>query len=312
MLEFSSFIKYVKRNLTDYLPEKYDGYDINLLSDFTKKNPKEDGVILRKGSEVDPLLMLTPFYTVYRSGKSMEEVMKAIADVYENINRIEAMFAPENILYETVRNHIFPQVQERGLCTENIKNIPHKLKDGFVISYFIHFKHADGAYIKVQITNEHLKHWRMDEERVTEKAWANMYRQLPPVFQKLEEYVKQEEHPVTGFAEKVEDKKMYMLTSSHGLNGAVYLFEKKFMERISDITGDDIIVLPKSVNGVLLLKKRNSYALEAFEETLEAMNLINRNQGERLAEHIYVYEYESQKLVQAKDWQQEQGMTLEM
>ena len=116
MKSYSEFMEYIKENVTDYLPERFESAEITIRQVVKNNDVVLDGLLISSpDSHVSPAIYLNPLYEQYKEGKDLDEIVSNIADTYiENIAPLEerAIQMPLDDMfdYEQVKDNIFPRL----------------------------------------------------------------------------------------------------------------------------------------------------------------------------------------------------------
>lgn len=83
---------------------------------------------------------------------------------------------------------------------------------------------------------------------------------------------------------------MYMLTNRYCLYGAAGMLDKSMLAQFADEKGADIYILPSSVHELILLPVTEERDKGGLNEAIKDANRITADPGDRLADHVYLYE----------------------
>ena len=68
MKSYSEFMEYIKENVTDYLPERYEDAEIIIRQVVKNNDMVLDGLMISSpDSHISPTIYLNPLYEQYRS-----------------------------------------------------------------------------------------------------------------------------------------------------------------------------------------------------------------------------------------------------
>ena len=108
---------------------------------------------------------------------------------------------------------------------------------------------------------------------------------------------------------------LYILTNSQNECGATYMFDESVMDFIAESLNDDVVILPASVNEVLVFGKRfmsEPESLQGMREMVKETNQTLIPEEEILSDEIYLYDKATQKLSIIETNEQQLGMSMNM
>lgn len=86
MKSYSEFMEYIKENVTDYLPERFEEAEISIQQVVKNNDVVLDGLSIRNpDSNISPNIYLNPLYEQYQKGRNLDELVSGIADTYIEI-----------------------------------------------------------------------------------------------------------------------------------------------------------------------------------------------------------------------------------
>lgn len=178
----------------------------------------------------------------------------------------------------------FDKVQERIVTRlinlesnrEFLKDIPHiKIHDLAVVFYLL-IRADEDEQMTTVISNTLLEYWRISVKELKAVAWKNSQKLMPSVFVPLERL----------FGESLP---LYVLSHQHGLYGAVAMLYPGMLKEAAEEIGSDLVVLPSSVNEVLLLPYEEGISLHDLRHLVQFVNRTEVPEEERLSDNVYVY-----------------------
>ena len=118
MKNYQEFMDYVKENVADYLPEKFEQAEITVHQMVKNNDVMLDGLnIHNPDSNLSPNIYLNPLYEQYENGRDLDEIVAEVADTYvENMG--SALTRDFQLNVDDIRN--FEAVKEQqpsGTCT---------------------------------------------------------------------------------------------------------------------------------------------------------------------------------------------------
>ena len=90
MKSYSEFMEYIKENVTDYLPERFEEAEISIQQVVKNNDVVLDGLLISSpDSHISPTIYLNPLYEQYKEEKDLDGIVSNIADTYiENIEPV--------------------------------------------------------------------------------------------------------------------------------------------------------------------------------------------------------------------------------
>lgn len=332
MKSYSEFMEYIKENVTDYLPERFEEAEISIQQVVKNNDVVLDGLSIRNpDSNLSPNIYLNPLYEQYQKGRNLDELVSGIADTYiENMEPIENRTFQVQIEdiknYEVVKGEIFPRLVNLEKNTTRLQNVPYMQREDLAITYHVKVSGNRDSIGSLMITNELMEVYGVTKEKLHTQAMENMDRLSPPVFLPLgemivdvmtEDFGRNEGVSQEEAKEYVKDMiptggpNVYCLTNQYKMNGAVGIMSESIQQMVADRVGGDYYVLPSSVHEVLIVPQ--SAGMDP-EELTDMVNTVNEGcvmQDEILSDHVYQYDAKEHKLslcTPAKEMKQEQTM----
>ena len=332
MKSYSEFMEYIKENVTDYLPERFESAEITIRQVVKNNDVVLDGLLISSpDSHISPTIYLNPLYEQYKEEKDLDGIVSNIADTYiENIEPVVNRGFQEKLEeignYETVKDYIFPKLVNLEKNSIRLQDAPYTQREDLAVTYNIKVTGDSHSMGSIMITNYLMEKYGVTPEELHMLAMENMERLSPPVFLPLgemivdvmtEDFGRNEGFSQEEAKEYVKDMiptggpNVYCLTNQYKMNGAVGIMSESIQQMVADRVGGDYYVLPSSVHEVLIVPQ--SAGMDP-EELTDMVNTVNEGcvmQDEILSDHVYQYDAKEHKLslcAPAKEMKQEQTM----
>ena len=332
MKNYSEFMEYIKENVTDYLPERFESAEIAIRQVVKNNDVVLDGLLISSpDSHISPTIYLNPLYEQYKEEKDLDGIVSNIADTYiENIEPVVNRGFQEKLEeignYETVKDYIFPKLVNLEKNSIRLQDAPYTQREDLAVTYNIKVTGDSHSMGSIMITNYLMEKYGVIPEELHVLAMENMERLSPPVFLPLgemivdvmtEDFGRNEGVSQEEAKEYVKDMiptggpNVYCLTNQYKMNGAVGIMSESIQQMVADRVGGDYYVLPSSVHEVLIVPQ--SAGMDP-EELTDMVNTVNEGcvmQDEILSDHVYQYDAKEHKLslcAPAKEMKQEQTM----
>lgn len=330
MKSYSEFMEYIKENVTDYLPERFEEAEISIQQVVKNNDVVLDGLSIRNpDSNLSPNIYLNPLYEQYQKGRNLDELVSSIADTYiENIAPLEerAIQMPLDDLfdYERVKDSVFPRLVNLERNQLGLKDVPYtKLRD-LAVTYRVKVSGDSNTLSSLAITNALLEKYGVTTEQLHEQALENMERLLPAAFHSLDDIMtdimavelsKNEGISMEEAKDYIREmippnaSQMYCLTNETKINGATCIINENVQKMVADKVGGDYFIIPSSVHEVLILPKSSNMSPQELESIVKGVNAAYVSPNEFLSDHVYQYDAKEHKLsfcTQEKELKQNQ------
>ena len=155
MLDFESFLQYVKENIKDYLPSEFADANVELQV-VEKNNGKllHGLTILVSDNPVSPNIYLDQYYKYYvEQGMDIDVVMERVAQVER-----EQMTPPKEISdvihklrdKDFVESHVIVAVVNAEKNAAMLKKVPHRMVEDLAVIYKLYLGRAMNSISTIQ------------------------------------------------------------------------------------------------------------------------------------------------------------------
>lgn len=202
---------------------------------------------------------------------------------------------------DDIRERLFVEVYNAEKKRELLKEIPHELRENLAVVYRLSGYDEDTGRDCELVTNEQMKRWGVDAEKLKKDAWENTMAKRPPILVELEDgcdlrfdkNLLEDDIPVPkGLFPELD---MFILTNKMGDNGAIYLLDDKTMQRVSEKIGGNLIAMPSSIHeSILYAEETGVDALRAREIVHGANSLLSEELF--LSDEVYRYDKDAHTL----------------
>ena len=284
-MEFKEF----EEKMAGLLRERFGETAQISVQDILKNNGvTRKGIRVVTGEErFTPVLYLDTAYERYLAGETAGEIFEGLME--HNDSQIREMetawdFQPEQFAdYSHVKEYLRLRLVNCEKNTELLRDMPYvRWNDLAVIFYY---EIGDGQ-AQIQINNRHLALWEETVETLYQDAMENMKNSVPDELFPLSDLIGRKASSWMG-----EEPPIYVLTNSTGRYGAAAMLYTGKIRELADSTGTDLVILPSSLNEVLLVpdleEKRQTY-----RETVGGVNRTVLEPEEVLSDNIYLYSRE--------------------
>jgi len=253
-VSFEEFIQKVRRSLTDYMPDRYRGCEVE-ITEAVKENDSVMHAVSLKGIDksVVPRIYLETYYPLVQDGQGVRTVLCQMAQTYVQACESAGNFSSFPHDYEEAREllgaRVFSLSCNRTL-TENM--VYEDAGCGLGLSSYVRIDGGERGLGVVQITRELAKRLGYPEGDLVRHALENAARTDPAELSTVGNLLNELDPGgyVPDFPE--EEKELYVLTTRYRTYGAAALFYPGEMEWLASRLKGSYYVLPSSVHEFLL------------------------------------------------------------
>lgn len=332
MKSYREFMDYVKENVTEYLPERFENTEIRIQQVVKNNDTVLDGlIIMNPDTHISPNIYLNSLYEEYKDGKDLDDLVSRVADIYIENMEPQTKYGMnvqigEISQYEKVRNNIFPRVCNLEKNGKRLENVPYTPKEDLAITYHIRVASGEDGIGSVMITNALMKQYGVGIEELHDTAMNNMEQLSPVKFSPLRDVIvelmagdfAQSEGISTEEAKEFlkdtipsEGPEVYCLTNEENMNGAAYIMNENVQKMVAEKVGDEYFILPSSVHEVLIISKKDGMNVDELREMVKSVNGSCVSVEEILSDQVYRYDAKTHTLSicsPEKELKQEQTM----
>lgn len=316
MKNYQEFIDYVKENVADYLPEKFEQAEITVHQMVKNNDVMLDGLNIHDpDSNLSPNIYLNPLYEQYENGRDLDEIVAEVADIYvENMGSALTRNFQLNVEdirnFEAVKDNIFPKLVNLEKNSSRLEHVPYTQKEDLAVTYNIKVTGDSHSMGSIMITNYLMEKYRVTPEELHVLAMENMERLSPSVCEPLENVMVEvsasqlSEQEGISFEEAKEHVRemlppggteIYCLSNESKLNGAVSIISENVQKMVAEQVGGDYYVLPSSVHELMIVPKSLGMNLGELEEMVSSVNAACVRDDEVLSNHVYQYDAKEHK-----------------
>ena len=255
-------------------------------------------VSIRSDSEcISPAIYMESFYKEYVAGKkNIEEIRNSILRAYVNNKNVKGFDINKFKDFEEVKNRISYRLINKERNKDYLKSVPHFEMLDLAIIFSVVLDEIGGSIV---IRNEHLRMWRIDENRLRECAKANSEKFYGPVLQRLDECVmnmlmsdsEESEHrvPETGSG-------VYILSNEENRYGASCVIDETVLRDVAESMKSGYYILPASIHEVIIIKDNMVENCADLKRMVMDVNRAAVDAEDYLSDSVYHYDYRSKKL----------------
>lgn len=253
------------------------------------------GLCVRKsGESISPTIYVQNYFSEDTSEDDIDVIAKKIQKVIESSQNERKQFEGVDKLLDfcEVADKIFFTVVNRDKNKELLKEIPHRELLDLAVVYKIHVNMIEGSTGSIQIKNEFLKMWGVQEETLYQLAMKNTEKLFGTCLRGMNELLVEMckgKVPDYLLPALEEDNLMYVSTNDEKCYGAGAIFlNKGFREEVHDKIGD-FIIIPSSVHETILLPYDEYMESSEIRKMISQVNEEQLDATEVLSENVYFY-----------------------
>lgn len=213
--------------------------------------------------------------------------------------------------FEMMKERIVYALERREGNEEALAHIPWEppYLDMAIVFYLVETPGGDTNY-RV-ISNHDLEVWKVSKEEIFQIAKENTPRLGVPLRLTPEDAVGKNRE---GEEESLRDMEGYLkeysqmgvsafvLTNQYGFYGASVILYDGLLERIAWVWRDDVLVIPCSINEVMLVSScRSTKTIQQWRDMIREMNQEETQKEMALSDSVYFYDHKERKLCIATD-----------
>lgn len=304
-MTYEEFQDHVAGHLKEYLPEDYREAEVSLI-EINKAN--ETGISLRvqrPGDNIIPSINLDRHYEDYNMGKSLDRVMSDITSYLGT--PVPEFPVPDFHDYEAVKDTLFIRVCDLQANQKFLEDMPHEEVDGLAMTAHLLLQKGGkdhDSMLSAPVTKAMFGPWGITEKELFEDARENSSRILPvksmPIADMLAAMSAGMGFPMPDHEPGGETIPMIIVTNDQQIDGASAMFYPGVMDRMSEMAGGDLYILPSSRHEVIILPERAAGDRRELEGIVRYVNMTAVEQKDRLSDNVYYYDAKDQILEKAE------------
>lgn len=293
MLGFNDFCNEIKEELPAYLKE-CDIEEIRIGKVLKNNGMEYTGMAVREvGANAAPNIYLDSYYASYLDGTAFEEILRHIAEDYDNARENVPDFSMES-LYDKER--LYVKLVNYDKNTDRLKDIPHQKYLDMAVTAHILIKRDETGVASFQITNDMLGKFEMTGDELIRSAMENTQRLFPAKIDSLLGKIEEMTGEDLSSMRQPGMPEMYVLTNDCETNGAACMFYDNVMEKAAALFNGNFSILPSSVHEVLLVPDSLGMGPEELADMVMSVNRTAVLEGEFLSDSVYWYSRERDEL----------------
>ncbi len=300
-MSLEGFCTYIRLGMEKQLGSRYQVF----VEKVYKNNICLQGLhIIEEGSQVAPVIYLDAFYDRYREEPEllakMEQDILCFYYIHKPCGQMKVDTSSfEN--WEQAKSRICFKLINKEQNREMLARIPYfEMLDLAIVFYCLVGRDSEGP-ASVLVENRLMEYWGKSANDLYNAAKQNTPYLFPYKFGSMQQVLAEEMGMPVEFLTQIlpigRNPQMYMLSNNAGVNGAASILYDGVLKTIADRLGSDLLIIPSSINEVLILKADGDFSISDVTEMVKEVNAEEVAPEEVLSDHAYRYVRALDKIV---------------
>lgn len=314
MIAEKVFAEGVAKDIRNYLPPEYENADFQVVQKNKNNGVQLIGVQVNlPGKDLSPIIYVEQFFDEIRQGEPVDEVMNRFARCVEKSGRAPFMDSGIDLMnYDSLKEHLAIKLVNTQTNRKMLQEIPHEnIEDLSVICYVDFPVDSREGKATMEVRNQYLSIWNIDEKALFQQARANTQPINTPVLQTMFGTWKSlfdEDACVKNLLDEnttefglSSHETAYILTNMEMKYGAAMITQPEVLNKLEQLFPEGFYVLPSSVHEVLIVSDNGEMELKMFGEMVREVNKNEVERQEVLSDRVYSYDKEKHQIRQKPD-----------
>ena len=317
MMDIKEFIKTIKEELPDFLPDDvYEDLTIDDVEVAKMNDQKLHGLTFRpKGSDAAPTLYIDDLYERHQNGEDLGFLLIDLANRYE-----EARHAPVppdiDISWEKVMDNLSFRLLEKRRNTDFLANMPYAdVGNGLALIVDINMPGDRNGDWRIAVNHGVMEALGVDKETLFFKAMDDVLVNDPPVLSDMTQALfSPEKDNLLDRSDPIDPSDlggMYVLTTESGNLGASALFYPDVQEKAAELMGSGYYVLPSSVHECILVPDIAGHNEKDLCAMVKEANRTVVEPKDVLSDNVYHFDKDSRQLTKVAADRERDSMVAE-
>ena len=302
MMEIKEFIKTIKEELPDFLPDEvYKDLVIDDVEISKMNDQKLHGLTFRpKGSDAAPTLYIDDLYKRHENGEDLGFLLVDLANRYEQARHAPAPPAVD-LSWDNVRDKLTVRLLEKSRNIDFLANMPYAdMGNGLAMIVDINMGEDRGGDWRAAINHGLLESLGVDKETLFITAMDDSMHIAPAVLTDMSQALfSPEKENLLDRKEPLEPgdvSGMYVLTNEAGMLGASALYYPDVKEKAAELMGSGYYVLPSSIHECILVPDTAGHNEKDLCDMVKQANRTVVEEKDILSDNVYHYDMKSRDL----------------
>jgi len=313
MLDYDSFKKIVEESIMDYIPDR-DNYQVNIHPVMKSNGKIYDGMCLipnNPEASILPTVYLNTMYDTYQVTERLDDIIKNTASILMDSkqklldNGVETLECNplDLICGDNAKSKVIFSLVNTDANSEMLSDMPSREFQDLSVIYKLYLSDlSNGGYATININNKIADIMGVSERELHDLAMINTRNILPtkviPMIDIIKNYVP--EFMAASLEQMPPDEQMYIITNDKASLGAVNILYKDSLDKIADITGTDLYLIPSSTQEMIAVST-NLGTPDKVADMVYEVNQDAVREEERLSNQVYKYDAKTREISIASD-----------
>lgn len=314
MIAEKVFAEGVAKDIRNYLPPEYENADFQVVQKNKNNGVQLIGVQVNlPGKDLSPIIYVEQFFDEIRQGEPVDEVMNRFARCVEKSGRAPFMDSGIDLMnYDSLKEHLAIKLVNTQTNRKMLQEMPHEnIEDLSVICYVDFPVDSREGKATMEVRNQYLSIWNIDEKALFQQARANTQPINTPVLQTMFGTWKSlfdEDACVKNLLDEnttefglSSHETAYILMNMEMKYGAAMITQPEVLNKLEQLFPEGFYVLPSSVHEVLIVPDNGEMELKMLGEMVREVNKNEVERQEVLSDRVYSYDKEKHQIRQEPD-----------
>lgn len=286
-MTIEEFYPRVKEELKNYLPKQYQDAAVH-IEKLAIDGKARYGVALLQGEKKQiPLLDLQSYCDVVNAGKSVEAVLKELADDYCSLCRPQKENTKViSMTKEDVLSHLHIAVVNFENEKEPLSHLPYLKVNDLAVVPMLSLQNEGSIPVDPEIAEL----MGVSEDTLVAIALRNHTAVLPPTLQTMLDAAERRDNYIElDSQEPMDTRTLYVLSNERKEYGAAAIADKSFLDKLSRKLGGSFYILPISMHSVMSAQQAKEIDPRFLKSLLENAVKAVSDKGKYLSNNIYLY-----------------------
>lgn len=295
-MKFTVFIDLIKERVQERLG---DAAEVRVRSVLKTNDIRLWGLIITEtGKNISPTIYMESFYDAYTKGTSVDTIVEAIVDSYNNVPKELSVNMDFFKDFEMVKERVAYRLVNLDNNKELLADVPFIPYLDLAICFYYAFGDTQIGEGAILIQRSHLEMWNTDVKELFSLAQENTARLFPFEIMGMRTLVEQ----ILGaqdleVLEDIEPAPMYVLTNKKRIQGAAVILYPDVLENIAAKLGVNFYIIPSSVHEVILMPDHGGVDRRVMKDMIYDVNRTQLNPEDVLSDSLYVYDRKDKRII---------------
>lgn len=314
MIAEKVFAEGVAKDIRNYLPPEYENAEFQVVQKNKNNGVQLIGVQVNlPGKDLSPIIYVEQFFDEIRQGEPVEQVMNRFARCIEQSSRAPFMNSDIDLMnYDSLKEHLAIKIVNTKANQKMLQEMPHEnIEDLSAICYVNFPVDSREGKATMQVRNEHLNIWNIDEKELFQQARVNKQLVNTPILGSMDEMMLNtffgERHlknildvDTTEFGHSLHGT-AYVLTNVETYYGASMITQPEVINKLEQLFPEGFYVIPSSVHEVLIVPNNGEMDPKRLGEMVREVNRAEVEREEVLSDRVYSYDKDKHQIRQEPD-----------